>query len=47
MLGAVIIGLGTEVSAVYITPDYKDVVAFVLLFAMLAWRPSGLLGART
>ena len=47
MLGAGIIGLGTEVSAVYITPDYKDVVAFVLLFAMLAWRPSGLLGART
>ena len=47
MLGAVIIGLGTEVSAAYITPDYKDVVAFVLLFAMLAWRPSGLLGART
>ena len=47
MLGAVIIGLGTEVSAAYIAPDYKDVVAFVLLFAMLAWRPSGLLGART
>jgi branched-subunit amino acid ABC-type transport system permease component len=47
MLGAVIIGLGTEVSAAYITSDYKDVVAFVLLFAMLAWRPSGLLGART
>jgi branched-subunit amino acid ABC-type transport system permease component len=47
MLGALIIGLGTEVSAAYITPDYKDVVAFVLLFAMLAWRPSGLLGAKT
>jgi branched-subunit amino acid ABC-type transport system permease component len=46
MLGAVIIGLGTEVSAAYITPAYKDVVAFVLLLAMLALRPSGLLGAR-
>lgn len=47
MLGALVIGLGTEVSAAYITPEYKDVVAFLLLFAMLAWRPSGLFGART
>lgn len=46
MLGAVMIGLGTEVSAAYITPAYKDVVAFVLLLVMLALRPSGLLGAR-
>lgn len=47
MLGALIIGLATEVSANYIASDYKDVIAFLLLFAMLAWRPSGLLGART
>lgn len=46
MLGAVIIGLGTEVSAVWITPAYKDVVAFVLLFVMLALRPTGIMGAR-
>jgi branched-chain amino acid transport system permease protein/neutral amino acid transport system permease protein len=47
MLGAAVIGLGTEVSAAYITPSYKDVVAFVLLLAMLALRPAGLLGDRT
>jgi branched-subunit amino acid ABC-type transport system permease component len=47
MLGAAIIGLGTEVSAAYVAPDYKDVIAFILLFVMLAWRPSGLLGVRT
>jgi branched-subunit amino acid ABC-type transport system permease component len=47
MLGAAIIGLGTEVSAAFVAPDYKDVIAFILLFVMLAWRPSGLLGART
>jgi branched-subunit amino acid ABC-type transport system permease component len=47
MLGAAIIGLGTEVSAAYVAPDYKDVIAFTLLFVMLAWRPSGLLGVRT
>jgi branched-subunit amino acid ABC-type transport system permease component len=29
-----------------IVSDYKDVVAFVILIAMLALRPSGLLGAR-
>jgi branched-chain amino acid transport system permease protein/neutral amino acid transport system permease protein len=46
MLGALVIGLGTEVSAAYITSDYKDVVAFVLLLGILAVRPTGLLGAR-
>jgi branched-subunit amino acid ABC-type transport system permease component len=47
MLGALLIGLSTEVSAAYIQPDYKYVIAFVALLAMLALRPSGLLGART
>jgi branched-chain amino acid transport system permease protein/neutral amino acid transport system permease protein len=46
MLGAVVIGLATEVSAAYIQADYKYVIAFVALLAMLAVRPSGLLGAR-
>jgi len=47
MLGALVIGLATEVSASIIVSDYKDVVAFVILIAMLAVRPSGLLGAQT
>lgn len=47
MLGALIIGLATEVSAAYIAADYKYVVAFVILLAMLAVRPTGLLGAKT
>jgi branched-chain amino acid transport system permease protein/neutral amino acid transport system permease protein len=46
MLGAVIIGVATEVSAAYITPDYKYVIGFVILLVMLGVRPSGLLGAR-
>jgi branched-subunit amino acid ABC-type transport system permease component len=46
MLGAVVIGLATEISAAYITPSYKYVVAFVVLLAMLGVRPAGLLGAR-
>ena len=47
MLGALVIGVGTEVSAAYLTPAYKDVVAFVVLLIMLAVRPTGLLGSRT
>jgi branched-chain amino acid transport system permease protein/neutral amino acid transport system permease protein len=47
MLGALVIGLATEVSASIVVSDYKDVVAFVILIAMLAFRPSGLLGVQT
>lgn len=46
MLGALVIGLATEVSASVIVSDYKDVVAFVILLVMLAVRPTGLLGSR-
>jgi branched-subunit amino acid ABC-type transport system permease component len=47
MLGALVIGLATEISAAYITPSYKYVIAFVALLAMLGIRPSGLLGEKT
>jgi branched-subunit amino acid ABC-type transport system permease component len=47
MLGALVIGMATEVSASVIISDYKDVIAFVILLAMLTVRPTGLLGART
>jgi len=46
MLGALVIGLATEVSAVFIPADYKYVIAFVALLIMLGVRPTGLLGAR-
>ncbi|MGH2908730.1 MAG: branched-chain amino acid ABC transporter permease [Solirubrobacteraceae bacterium] len=45
MLGALVIGLATEVSAAIVVPDYKDVIAFLILLAMMAVRPTGLLGA--
>ena len=44
MLGALVIGLATEVSAAFIPADYKYVAAFVVLLIMLAVRPTGLLG---
>lgn len=46
MLGALVIGVATEVSASLIVSSYKDVIAFVILLAMLAVKPTGLLGAR-
>ncbi|MGH3201236.1 MAG: branched-chain amino acid ABC transporter permease [Streptosporangiaceae bacterium] len=42
MAGALIIGLVTEVSALYIDPDYTSVLAFAILLLALAFRPQGL-----
>jgi branched-subunit amino acid ABC-type transport system permease component len=46
MLGALVIGVATEVSAVFIPADYKYVIAFVALLVVLGVRPAGLLGER-
>ena len=46
MLGALVIGLATEVSADFIPADYKYVIAFAALLIMLGVRPTGLLGER-
>ncbi len=46
MLGALVIGVATEVSAAFIPADYKYVIAFVALLVMLGVRPTGLLGER-
>jgi branched-chain amino acid transport system permease protein/neutral amino acid transport system permease protein len=43
MLGALIIGIASEVAAAVISPDYKDVVAFVILVVVLLARPQGIL----
>ncbi len=42
ILGAVIIGLVTEMSAVFINASYKLDIAFVVLILVLLFRPSGL-----
>ncbi|MDQ6876600.1 MAG: branched-chain amino acid ABC transporter permease [Candidatus Dormibacteraeota bacterium] len=46
MLGALLIGVAMEVGAVYISSEYKQVVAFSLLILALLLRPSGLIAAR-
>jgi branched-subunit amino acid ABC-type transport system permease component len=45
MFGALTIGLATEISAAYISPQYKEVVAFVALLGMLTFRPYGIFGS--
>src|SRR6266702_3761522 len=35
----------TGISAAYLTPSYKDVIAFLVLLVVMAVRPGGVLGA--
>ena len=46
MLGALVIGVATEVSAVVIPAQYKGVVAFAILVIVLLLRPQGLIATR-
>jgi branched-subunit amino acid ABC-type transport system permease component len=46
MIGAVLIGLITEVSAAAWSPEYKEVVAFGILVLVMVLRPQGLLAKR-
>jgi branched-chain amino acid transport system permease protein len=46
VLGALLIGIVTEVSTYWINPDAKNAVAFIVLIAVLLVRPQGILGRR-
>jgi branched-subunit amino acid ABC-type transport system permease component len=46
MIGAVLIGEMTELSAAVISPQYKEVVAFAALVLVMVLRPQGLLAKR-
>lgn len=43
MLGALVIGIASELAAAIFSPEYKDVVAFVILVVVLLARPQGIL----
>jgi branched-subunit amino acid ABC-type transport system permease component len=45
MIGGLVVGVSSEVAAAYTNPNYKDVVAFLILIIMLLVRPRGLFGA--
>jgi len=42
ILGGMIIGFAESFGAFYISTDYKDIIAFVLLVVILSFRPNGL-----
>ncbi len=44
MLGGVLLGLAETFAAAFISSQYKDIVAFLLLVLILLFRPTGLLG---
>lgn len=46
MLGGMILGIAESLGAAYISPQWKDVIAYVLLAVILIVRPTGLLGER-
>jgi branched-subunit amino acid ABC-type transport system permease component len=46
MIGGLIVGLGVELGASYISADYSYAFAFVLLIGVLLARPRGLMGGR-
>ncbi len=43
MIGALVIGVASEVSAAIISPAYKELIAFVILVVVLLIRPQGIL----
>jgi branched-subunit amino acid ABC-type transport system permease component len=46
VVGGIILGVVTEMSAVFVSPTYKPAIAFVILAVILLFRPRGLLGRR-
>ena len=46
LVGGLALGLVEAMGAGYISAEYEDVFAFVVLVVVLIFRPSGLLGQR-
>ena len=45
-LGAMVVGIGEELSVLVLSPSYKSAVGFIAIVIVLAFRPRGLLGER-
>ena len=46
LLGGVIVGVGENLAAAYVSPAYKDAVALALFMVVILFKPQGLLGRR-
>lgn len=46
ILGGLLVGIVESVGAGYLGPEYRDVIAFGIMFLVLMWRPSGLFGTK-
>ncbi len=46
VVGALVIGVGEELSLVVLDPSYRTAVGFVAILGVLSFRPRGLLGER-
>ncbi len=47
MIGGITLGLVESIGAAYISSEYKDAYAFIVLIIILLIRPSGIFGAKT
>lgn len=46
IIGAVVVGVVTELSAAFISSEYKDAIAFLILIIVLLVRPQGIFASR-
>lgn len=46
VIGALVIGVGEELSILYLGPAYRTAVGFLAILLVLTFRPRGILGAR-
>jgi branched-chain amino acid transport system permease protein len=44
MVGGFLLGILEALSAGYISSEYKDVIAFIVLIGVLVFRPTGIFG---
>jgi branched-chain amino acid transport system permease protein len=44
LIGGILIGLAEQLTAGYLSPDYRDAITFFILILVLLLKPEGLLG---
>ncbi len=44
VVGGLLIGLAEQLTAGYLSPDYRDAITFLILIVILILRPQGLFG---